>query len=184
MSESAGIIRTARLQLVPASLDLLDGELAGHAEFGRRLGAAVPADWPPELYDRQATEYTIKTLRDNPGSAGWWLYYIVLPGANGGMAIGTCGYKGPPADGCVEIGYGVLTAYRRRGIATEASLGLIDRAFADPGVRLVVAETLPELTASIGVMTKCGFEYCGDGSEPGVIRYELARARYTRLHGN
>jgi len=42
----------------------------------------------------------------------------------------------------------------------------------------VIAETLPELTPSIGVLRKCGFELIGEGSEPGVIRFERTRAAY------
>jgi RimJ/RimL family protein N-acetyltransferase len=51
----------------------------------------------------------------------------------------------------------------------------IARAFADTRVRRVIAETLPHLEPSIGVLTKCGFAFSGDGSEPGVIRYTLNR---------
>ena len=40
----------------------------------------------------------------------------------------------------------------------------------------VIAETLPDLFPSIGVLRKIGFSYAGEGSEPGVIRYELRRA--------
>ena len=36
-----------------------------------------------------------------------------------------------------------------------------------------MAETLPELTASIRVLEKNGFRFAGPGSEDGVIRYEL-----------
>ena len=39
----------------------------------------------------------------------------------------------------------------------------------------MIAETLPGLMPSIGVLRKCGFRFIGDGSEPGVIRYELTR---------
>ena len=67
-----------------------------------------------------------------------------------------------------------------RGAAgsSEAVRGLLGRAFADPVVRTVIAETLPELTPSIGVLAKCGFHLIGEGSEPGVIRFELTRAEY------
>jgi len=46
-------------------------------------------------------------------------------------------------------------------------------------VQRVIAETLPELTPSIGVLRKCGFRPVGEGSEPGVIRFELTRADYS-----
>ena len=94
--------------------------------------------------------------------------------------VGTVGYKGPPsADGTVEVGYGILPEYQRRGYASEAVRALLARAFAVPAVRRVIAETLPELTASIGVMTKCGLSFIGQGSERAVIRYELPRERYS-----
>jgi len=76
----------------------------------------------------------------------------------------------------VEVGYGVLPGFRRQGYATEAAQGLIAHAFAHPEVALVIAETLPDLFPSIGVLRKIGFVYVGEGSEPGVVRYELRRA--------
>ena len=93
--------------------------------------------------------------------------------------IGSAGYKGPPsADGSVEVGYGIVEDHRRRGYATEAAMGLVDRAFSVAEVGRVIAETLPELAGSIGVLHKCGFRLLGAGSEPGVIRFELTRADY------
>jgi RimJ/RimL family protein N-acetyltransferase len=61
--------------------------------------------------------------------------------------------------------------------------GLLSQAFALPAVHRVIAETLPELAPSIGVLRKCGFGLIGDGSEPGVIRYELTRAEYSAGKG-
>ena len=60
-------------------------------------------------------------------------------------------------------------------IHTASSLA---NAFAVQAVRRAIAETLPELTPSIGVLTKCGFRLIGEGSEPGVIRFELTRAEW------
>ena len=57
-------------------------------------------------------------------------------------------------------------------------MGLVSNAFSHVNVRRVISETLPELVASIGVMEKCGFKFIGDGSEEGVIRYELTRDGY------
>jgi RimJ/RimL family protein N-acetyltransferase len=78
----------------------------------------------------------------------------------------------------VEIGYGIVSDRRRRGFATETTRGLLANAFAVPTVTRAIAETLPELTSSIGVLEKCGFHLLGEGSEPGVIRFELTRAEY------
>jgi [ribosomal protein S5]-alanine N-acetyltransferase len=167
---------TSRLELVPATVDLVEAELRDPAELGQRLGAVVPAGWPPEPYDRPAAEYTIARLAQGPEQAGWWLHYMVLVDPPPRTVIGTCGYKGPPgADGTVEIGYGVLPAFHRRGYAFEAVQALIERAFAQPEVGRVIAETFPHLTPSKGLLQKAGFHLVSEGSEPGVICYELRR---------
>lgn len=120
-------------------------------------------------------------LRRGADPAGWWMHYVVLPRAGERTLIGTCGYKGPPKGGTVEIGYGIVAEFQRQGFATEAADGLVAHAFSRPEIRRVVPETLPELTASIGVLRKLGFAPVGEGSEPGVVRYELRREDWEAL---
>ena len=170
------MIRTPRLRLIPATVETLTAELDGRAAFERRLGLRVPEDWPPERYDRDATAYVLARLTDDPDPRPWWLHYIVLEEEEGPVVAGLVGYKGPPdTTGTVEVGYGVLPAFRRRGIATEATRKLVARAFAHVEVRRVVAETYPTLRPSIRVLTKCGFRFVGAGSEAGLVRFELTR---------
>jgi ribosomal-protein-alanine N-acetyltransferase len=173
------MIRTERLELTPATPDLLAAALEGGASLEAGLRASVPSSWPPEFLDPPALEFTRKRLAEAPDEGDWWMYFIVLPAAPGErVLVGTAGYKGPPADGTVEVGYGIVTDHQRRGYASEAVRGLVARAFRMPEIQRVIAETLPELTPSIGVLRKCGFELIGEGSEPGVIRFELTRAAY------
>ncbi len=101
-------------------------------------------------------------------------------GAPAATLIGSAGYKGPPSDGAVEVGYGIVSDRRRRGYASEVTRGLVAHAFARSGIERAIAETLPELVGSIGVLRKCGFQFVGEGSEPGVIRFELLRAQAPR----
>lgn len=42
------MILTNRLELVPATVALLQAELVGVGEFSALLGARVPTGWPPE----------------------------------------------------------------------------------------------------------------------------------------
>ena len=99
---------------------------------------------------------------------------------SGRTLIGSAGYKGPPSpDGTVEVGYGIMRDHQRQGYASETVRGLLEHAFAVPAVHRVIAETLPKLSPSIGVLHKCGFRLIGDGSEPGVIRFELTSAEYS-----
>lgn len=179
------MIVTERLELVPATPELTQACLDGQAELAATLGAGVPVTWPPEFLDPAALEFTLKRLREGPEQAGWWLHFVVLTcGPAGRLLVGSAGYKGPPSsEGVVEIGYGIVRNQQRRGYASEAARGLLGRAFADPAVRAVIAETFPELTASIGVLAKCGFHLIGEGSEPGVIRFQLTRAQYALSAG-
>jgi len=174
------VLVTDRLDLVPATLELTRAAISDLLALGQGLRATVPPSWPPDLLDRPALKFTLDKLRKGPTQANWWLYFVVLRAdADSRVLIGSVGYKGPPSrDGTVEVGYGILPEYQHRGYASEAVRALLARAFALPTVHRVIAETLPDLTASIGVMTKCGFTFIGEGSERGVIRYELPRERY------
>jgi [ribosomal protein S5]-alanine N-acetyltransferase len=172
------MIVTQRLRLIPATPESLEAELRGPDALARVLGMAVPPDWPPELYDADATRYTLERLRADPREQGWWLYYFAGHDGDAPRLVGCGGFKGPPDAGIVEIGYSVLEPYRRRGYATEATEALCRRAFENEGIFAVIAETLPELTPSIGVLERAGFERIGEGSAPGVVRYELTRVRW------
>lgn len=176
------MIVTERLELVPATLELTRAALDGEHALGASLRAAVPPTWPPEYLDQPALEFTLSRLAEGPEQAGWWLHFVVLQGGEAGRTlIGSAGYKGPPsADGTVEVGYGIVRDYQRRGYASEVVRGLLAHAFAIPAVGRVIAETLPELAASLGVLRKCGFRLIGDGAQPGVLRFELTRAEYAR----
>lgn len=174
------MIATERLELIPATPALIRAALESRSTLADGLGAAVPPTWPPEHVDPPALRFAHDRLIEDAAHAGWWFYFLVLPDDVGGRVLaGLAGYKGPPSeDGTVEVGYSVLADRQRRGYASEAVRALLRRAFAVPEVRRVVAETLPELAPSIGVLRKCGFRFVGEGSEPGVIRYELTRAEY------
>jgi ribosomal-protein-alanine N-acetyltransferase len=174
------VIDTPRLELVPATSELTRAALAGSSALAESLRASVPSTWPPLYLDGAALEYTLDRLAEGPEQAGWWLYFVLLKGEQRGRTlIGSGGYKGPPsADGTVEVGYGVVSDHQRRGYASEATQGLLARAFAVSSVRRAIAETLPELKPSIGVLEKCGFRLVGEASDPGVIRFELTRAAW------
>lgn len=174
------LLKTAHLELIGCSAEILRAEGDERARFAELLNARIPQSWPPELYDDDARLWTLRAVEENPGNEGWWMYYLVADEGAGRVLVGVSGYKGPPGDdGTVEVGYGVLPEHRRRGYATEATRALIDRAFGDPAVAQVVAETLPHLAPSIGVMEKCGLTFAGSAAEEGVIRYELPRERWS-----
>lgn len=165
-------ILTARLELVPATRQLLETAQAGDGPLARALNAALPATWPPEFYGSQSLEFTLDRLSQGPDQEGWWLHWFVLREPR--TVIGYGGYKGPPAEhGTIEVGYAIVDDHQRMGYATEVTAALIDHARTRASVRRVVAETMPERTASIRVLEKLGFRMLGPAAEEGVVIYEL-----------
>jgi len=154
--------------------------LEGNETLGASLGALVPPTWPPEFLDSASLEFVLRRMVEGEPLSVWWLYFVVLGQPDTSRTlIGSVGFKGPPTDdGMVELGYGIVRDRHRQGYASEAVRGLLARAFASPEVTRVTAETYPELVGSIGVLRRCRFRFIGDGSEPGVIRYEITRAEY------
>jgi ribosomal-protein-alanine N-acetyltransferase len=167
------LLRTERLDLIPCSVDTVRASIDDPALLGRLMGADVPESWPPELLDRDALEWTLNWLQTPGNDPRWSMHWIVLRVPR--TLVGVVGYKGGPKDGTVEVGYGVVHEFQRRGIAPEATQALVQQAFTSPGVDRVIAETLPSLEPSIRVLDRCGFRFIGEGSEPGVIRYEKVR---------
>jgi RimJ/RimL family protein N-acetyltransferase len=167
-------ITTARLELVAATADLCEVEVAGPAAFGEALGVTVPADWPPPLNDEHSQRFFLQTLRSSPESVGWCVWYFIARDGTR-TAVGNGGFKGPPCDGAVELGYSIVPAFQRRRYASEAVDALVRWAFADPRVDRVIAETFPDNAGSIGVLAASGFRRCDGASEPGAIRFERLR---------
>jgi len=174
-----GYLDSRRLRLVPASIEITDADLAGREALARALNAAVPDNWPPELYDGPAVEFTRTRLRDR-AELGWSTWYLLWKDPEP-VLIGVCGFKGrPDTSGSVEIAYSIPRQFRAGGLATEAVNRLVQWAFTHPAVREVCAETMPHLLQSIRVLEKNGFRRSGAGSERGVIRYAISRENLSR----
>ena len=96
-----------------------------------------------------------------------------------GLVFGSIGFFGPPTPSPddvqeVEIGYGLVSDARGRGVATEAVRALLRLTDAS-GVR-VRASVSPDNAASIRVLAKCGFTELRGANEDG----ELVMARPLR----
>jgi ribosomal-protein-alanine N-acetyltransferase len=173
-------LRTTRLELIAATLDMALAERDDPARLERDYGIRLARPWPPPLNDEASLAWSINVLRREGSRPGWGFWYITLPAGQeeGGpaVAIGNGGFKGAPdSSGTVEVGYSVLEEYQRRGYASEAVEALVAWAFLQQGVLRVIAETYPVLIGSIGVLRKTGFREIGPGSEEGVIRFERLR---------
>ncbi len=169
------VVESSRLVLVAANAELVRADLSGADSLGEMLNARVPENWPPELYDREAMEYALRTLEEST-PPGWSFWYLLLRSEDRASIVGICGFKGrPDSAGSAEIGYSIVSQFRNQGLASEAVDRLVRWAFSHQTVLEVSAETLPHLQSSIRVMKKNGFEFCGAGSERGVVRYAVQR---------
>ena len=167
-------IVSKRLWLIPASPDSMRAELKSPRTLARYLDVRMPKAWPPPLNDEASQRWMLDYLEKHPHSR-YGMYYIVL---KDGQLVGNCGFKGEPVKGAVELGYAIAPEFQRRGYASEAVLAMLKYAFAHRSVNRVLAETLPDLVASIGVLRKADFVRVRGGSEPGVLRFSHTRARW------
>jgi RimJ/RimL family protein N-acetyltransferase len=172
---SAERVRTSRLDLLAATVALIDSELRGRVFLSAALDAEVPAGWPPGLYDRAAAEFfRARLLEGGDAAAGWYGWYAITHRTATAPArlVASGGYFGPPSkDGVVEIGYSTVDEERGKGFASELVAALSARALATRGVVTVVAEAHRDNAGSNKVLARCGFRELGAGREPGHRRW-------------
>lgn len=99
----------------------------------------------------------------------------VVSERDSGLAVGSIGLFWPPADGVLELGYGIVPSRRGRGYATEAARALTEYAFTAPQVHTVSASVELTHPASVRVLEKAGFARLHSAGE-------RAEFRMTRPH--
>jgi [ribosomal protein S5]-alanine N-acetyltransferase len=160
------------IRLVPVTMDLLDAAIVGEDALARALGHDVTPGW---VTFREALQLTRDALAASPRISTWGARFFVPDEPL--ELVGWGGFKGPPEEGVVEIGYEIAEERRGQGLATAATRAMVAEAFADDQITRVIAHTLPERNASNRVLQKVGFSYDGEDREDGelVWRYALIR---------
>ena len=172
--DSQPIIETKRLTLVCCDLKTLDAIFLGDAALADYLKINIPEKWTE--FGEPAFRWTYDKILKQGEDRKWLSYLPVLKGEN--MLVGSCGFKGGPKDGMIEIGYEVAQAYRCNGLATEIATALIKFAFADDAIKLVQAHTLAQENESGTVLKKCGMNKTGEFEDPEdgkVWRWEIKK---------
>ena len=85
-----------------------------------------------------------------------WIGYFVI---NENKIVGSCGFKGKPEEGKVEIAYWTFEQYERRGIASFSCKELIRIAHQSDPTIVLTATTAPEHNASTKILQKNGFTF-------------------------
>lgn len=142
------------------------------------LGAALPADWPPGEYNREAMRYFLAQLTAGGRTAAGWYGWYALRKAEGDTPrtlVGAGGFLGPPdAEATTEIGYSIAADWRGQGLATELVAGLVQQAAATGLVRRLVARPAVENRPSQQVLLRNGFVADEAPEDDGRLRYARA----------
>ena len=148
------MIRTPHAELVS-----LDRGTAAAIARGDRAGRPWAVDFPtePDIFIARMTAEAQDEPGADPLGEPWRTPWLIT---FDGQVVGMLGCKGAPADGAVEIGYGLAPSAQGRGLATEAVRALVD-ALAAADVGTVLAETLADNHASRRVLEKTGFSPTG-----------------------
>ena len=160
------------VRLAHPDLPLIEAALAGDAELSRALGVPVVEGWATFA---GALEATRTRLQREPSASAWGtrLFVAVEPAE----LVGWGGFKGPPSQSTVELGYEIAESRRGRGLATASVERMLEEAFAGEEVTRVIAHTLPERNASNRVLEKAGFVFDGEARERGKPVWRFARGR-------
>lgn len=158
------------MEAVRATLPLMDAALASDDALAAELGHAVVPGWATFT---EALPASRRALMAAPDEDQWGTRFFVS--GEPPELVGWGGFKGPPRNGVVEIGYEIAESRRNRGLATAAARVMVAEAFADERVTEVIAHTFPEPNASTRVLEKLGFTRAGDADEDGerVWRHSL-----------
>ena len=147
------------VRALPARLDWLEALTEGDDVFTARFGIPVEPGW---LDFPEVLPFALAAAREHDEDP--WGTHLYVDTADGAL-IGIGGFKGPPTDGEVELGYAIAPGRRQRGLATAVVSVLLRRAAA-AGVTTVTAHTLAEPNASTRVLTKSGFTKTAEIEDP------------------
>jgi ribosomal-protein-alanine N-acetyltransferase len=158
-------VETPRLILRTLPPPALRALTAGDRAEASRLAHCDLSTFPDDQLSIAVTR--LKDVGDDPDYLPWSLRVMALkPGLRfaGHFNFHTkpnADYLKELAPGAVEMGYFVLPELRRRGLAEEAALGMMDWAARTRGITRFVVSISPENAPSVAMARKLGFARIG-----------------------
>jgi RimJ/RimL family protein N-acetyltransferase len=164
VSEDWSCIETPRLALRILPEAALAALVAGEMTEASRIAGCDLRDFPAE--ERAIAKLRLQDVGKDPAYLPWSLRAILLKPQL--TLVGHFNFHTRPdppylrdlAPGGVELGYSIFPAYRRRGFAAEAALGMMGWANRRGVTRFVVSIS-PENAASVAMARKLGFGKIG-----------------------
>lgn len=161
-------IKTENLVIKTFGIELIDAAINKDYKKIIELGFYVNDDWPePDLLDALPFFRDLLTENGENGFNSWLITDI-----HTSEILGSAGFIGEPDNnGTVEIGFGILPSYRRKGYCVQSVAELIKWAFNQNDVRKIIAKCETTNSASIAVLSKLGFTQSGREDE--LLVWEL-----------
>jgi len=142
-------------------------------EVAAVLSGARPAHWAGD-FPAEGDHVIAGLFGENPAWLGEYGHRQIVE-RDSGLVVGSIGLFWPPADGVLEIGYGIVPSRRNRGYAPEATRALTEFALTAPGVHTVCADVELSNPPSIRVLEKAGFQRSSVEPAQGAARYSVGR---------
>jgi [ribosomal protein S5]-alanine N-acetyltransferase len=167
MPEPCSVIHAPRLDLVPMTPQFMRAmHRADWTAASHLLGAEIPGEWRTGNWPWRQWLGTRAAEAEADATYLPWLPHVQLlrpdDGTTEPAVVGEVCFHGPPDEtGRVEIGYSVVSAYRRRGFAEEAVRALTASAAREHGVTRFRAGIAPDNTPSLNLIRKLGFTRVG-----------------------
>ncbi|MED1862332.1 GNAT family N-acetyltransferase [Fictibacillus nanhaiensis] len=156
------MIETNRLLLLPFTFELAEATIMSKENLTNVLNYNVSKEWPSPQYMKLIKIQKDK-LQQNPEASAWGRIAIHKETQT---LIGEIGCKAlPDENGKVEIGYGMVSEARNKGLATEMVIGFTKWLISQPDVKNISAECLVSNIASAKVLKKSGFNIVKEGED-------------------
>lgn len=176
------VLETERLVLRAPRLE----DIAAVAELANNRKIAEMTANLPFPYRQSDAHAFVETLSATPDSA---TFAVFMKGEGALTFAGMVSFGRRLPEPAPEIGYWIGEPFWGRGIATEAVRAVIDYAFSETGLSLLLGSARVVNPGSRRVLEKCGFQWSGVGltrvralgaSVP-VDRFQLDRRTWASL---
>jgi len=175
------VLSTARLELRPVTLEVVDAVLEGRrrTEIEKLIGAEMPWAWPSRALLEQVFKASLDDIHADP-SKRLWGDRLMITKDEPRRVVGSVVFRGrPDAEGRCEIGYGIEESCQNQGYGTEALTAIIAWALEQPECRSIEAMTMAWHKASARVLEKVGMKLTGKRVDPKLgemLVYAIHRA--------
>ena len=153
-------VLSPRLALIALPGPVIDEVIGGGTR--RRFSSSPESGTQPSGRTEDRHVLGLRKRQISEGDDYRWLLRAVVTRSHPTM-VGRVGFHGPPdADGIVEIGYRIDSAFRRRGFGFECAARLIEAAERLQAVTAVRASIAPENEPSLRIAKRLGFRRIGE----------------------